>query len=34
MSETTKTRWSVNPAGEKFALLEEKDYGIENQRLT
>ncbi|MFA6951276.1 MAG: UDP binding domain-containing protein [Lentimicrobiaceae bacterium] len=34
MSETTKTRWSVNPAGEKFALPEERDYIIEMQRLT
>lgn len=34
MTSTTKTQWSINPAGEKFQLPEEKDYQIEFERLT
>ncbi len=34
MTPTTKTQWSINPAGEKFPLPEEKDYQIEFERLT
>ena len=34
MTSTTKTQWSINPAGEKFPLPEEKDYQIEFERLT
>ena len=33
MTSTTKTQWSINPAGEKFPLPEEKDYQIEFERL-
>ena len=34
MTSTTKIQWSINPAGEKFPLPEEKDYQIEFERLT
>lgn len=34
MNTKTKTQWSINPAGEKFPLPEEKDYQIEFERLT
>ena len=34
MTSTTKTQWSINPAGEKFPLPEEKDYQIEFERLS
>ena len=34
MSESSKTRWSVNPAGEKFVLPEVEDYPVELQRIT
>ncbi len=34
MTSTTKTQYSINPAGEKFPLPEEKDYQIEFERLT
>lgn len=33
MTSTTKTQYSINPAGEKFPLPEEKDYQIEFERL-
>ena len=34
MTSTTKTQWSINPAGEMFPLPEEKDYQIEFERLS
>lgn len=34
MTSTTKTQYSINPAGEKFPLPEEKDYQIEFERLS
>lgn len=33
MISTTKPHYSINPAGEKFPLPEEKDYQIEFERL-
>jgi len=33
MSENQKTQWSVNPAGEKFALPVKEDFNKEYQRL-
>ena len=34
MTPTTKPQYSINPAGEKFPLPEEKDYQIEFERLS
>ncbi|MDD3945291.1 MAG: UDP binding domain-containing protein [Bacteroidales bacterium] len=34
MTSTTKPQYSINPAGEKFPLPEEKDYQNEFERLT